>query len=655
VGTPRFLLITLLITVASRAAGLGMGELRYDWLTGLFAGSRLAEFAAGMALAKYLTSHDDAELLRARWLLPLSLAVYALGLAASLWLPTVVVSNLLVTVGLSGLFAWSWQWLFRPVPLLDQSAQWLGRVSFAVFLVHQPLLKWTALYWPGPTALHAAAAVGALAISFPLGVGLQRATDWLTHRLAPERTNWARVGTFAGVGLIVVALLLAGASDISRGIAYLLGVGFLLSAAAEWQAGRRDWWPGALVRRIGLGASFLLLFILPTPEVALSLGASLLGAMTLGLLERGALPRVAALAMTPVVVTAVAFALESWLTRSYPLEAGRWGEYPALTPHPTRAYALKPNLSIRLRYNDYDYPFVTNADSLVGPLVPATRADPHSLRILTVGDAFTMPEGLPAAKGWPALLAEQLGRCLAPRPVEVINAGVTGYGPAEEAPLIEELVPRYHPDVVLYEFYINEFDEAGLSTAARRASIGWGASQSRRVRLLEGSQLVAHARRLDGWWRARITGTLTPTEARVAMTSVYAAGPAIRYSPERLQQVAGYLSRMAHAAKDARAEMILYHVPGALAVDPAELDLGAAPLAKAGPFDLARPSELTAQLAAEAGIAEVDLTPALKAWPEHPRYFPRSWHWTEAGHRAAAQAILASLTERGLLGARCGP
>jgi hypothetical protein len=459
----------------------------------------------------------------------------------------------------------------------------------------------------------------------------------------------------AGLGVIGLTLLLAGASEISRGTAYLLGVGFLLALAAEWQATNGEGWLGALFRRVGLGASFLLLFALPTPEVALSLGAALIGAFVLGMLERRGLPRLATLAIAPVAVAFIAFALETWLTRSYPLEAGRWGEYPALTPHPTRAYALKPNLSIRLRYNDYDYPLVTNADSLVGPVVPAARSDPRTLRILTVGDAFTMPEGLPAAKGWPALLAEHLGRCLAPRPVEVINAGVTGYGPAEEAPVIEELVPRYHPDVVLYEVYINEFDEAGLSAAARRASIGWGAAQSRRVRLLERSQLVAHDRRLDSWWRARITGTLTPTEARVAMTSVYAAGPSARYSPERLEQVEGFLVRMAHAAKDARAELILYHVPGALAVDPTELNVGAAPLEKAGPFDVARPAELTAQLAARAGIPEVDLTPALKAWPEHPRYFPRSWHWTEAGHRAAAQAILTSLTERGLLGTSCAP
>jgi peptidoglycan/LPS O-acetylase OafA/YrhL len=654
-GTVPFLLITLVITVLSRAAGLGMGDMRYDWLTGLFAGCRLAEFAAGMALAQYLANHDEATLLRSSRLLPISLALYLLGIAASLSLPTVLVSNLLVTLGLSGLFAWIWDRIVRPVPLLDRGAQWLGRESYAVFLVHHPLLRWTAFYWPGPTAAHAAAGIIALGASFPLGAGLSSATDQVTSRFSRASTDWNRLGLVTGACLIAVALALAGEVEMPRAMAYLFGVGFLLAAAAEWRVGGTGTWGASVVRRTGLGTSLLLLFVLPRPEVFLSLGAALVGAAILGGLERTALPRLAALASAPLIVLGCALGAESGLAHLRPMEAGRWGEFPALTPHPTRAYALKPDLSLRLRYNDYDYPLVTNADSLIGPRVPPVRTERNSLRILTVGDAFTMPEGLPAASGWPALLGAQLRRCLAPRTVEVINAGVTGYGPAEEAPLVEELVPRYHPDVVLYEFFVNEFDEAALSTAARRASIGWGESQSRRARLLERSQLVARGRRVDAWWHARLTGALTPNEAWVAMTAFYAAGPSPRYSPERLDLVEGYLARMARAAGQQHAALIMYYVPGAMGVDSTELDVPADRLARAGPFDTARPAALAAELAARAGIAEEDLTPALRAWGERPRYFPRAWHWTEAGHRAAAHAVLASLQRRGLLAAECTP
>jgi len=75
--------------------------------------------------------------------------------------------------------------------------------------------------------------------------------------------------------------------------------------------------------------------------------------------------------------------------------------------------------------------------------------------VLTTGRRVHHAEGLNYEQSFPALLDSALAQCLAPRPVQVINAGVTGYGPREEEPQFDELgamfPPRYRRTRVLRE------------------------------------------------------------------------------------------------------------------------------------------------------------------------------------------------------------
>jgi phospholipase/lecithinase/hemolysin len=52
-------------------------------------------------------------------------------------------------------------------------------------------------------------------------------------------------------------------------------------------------------------------------------------------------------------------------------------------------------------------------------------------------------------------------------------------------------------------------------------------------------------------------------------------------------------------------------------------------------------------------VPVVDLTGPLRAYRPQPVYFPNQWHWTAAGHRAAAAAILAALGRQGLIPQAC--
>jgi hypothetical protein len=46
---------------------------------------------------------------------------------------------------------------------------------------------------------------------------------------------------------------------------------------------------------------------------------------------------------------------------------------------------------------------------------------------------------------------------------------------------------------------------------------------------------------------------------------------------------------------------------------------------------------------------------SLGAYPAQPVYFPESWHWNANGHRAVAEALLQTLSARGLIPPQCAP
>src|SRR5665647_999083 len=192
-GPARFFAAALVVTLAARGIGLDLPRGRYAWLTGLFFASRLAEFAVGMVLAQMIVSRRERTSAPAR---PSTLAIfaasvlcYAAGLLASFTLPGALVSNLLVTVGMTGIFWAVWQVVLRPEPHLAASAQWLGRRSYAIFLLHQPPLQWTAAWFGSARGAHLAAALGALGLSVPAAAAVEnasnRAMKWRPSRLTP--------------------------------------------------------------------------------------------------------------------------------------------------------------------------------------------------------------------------------------------------------------------------------------------------------------------------------------------------------------------------------------------------------------------------------------------------------------------------------------
>ena len=174
--------------------------------------------------------------------------------------------------------------------------------------------------------------------------------------------------------------------------------------------------------------------------------------------------------------------------------------------------------------------------------------EPGSLRVLALGGSNTYGALVADAETWPAQLERELAERLGGRPVEVWNLGVSGYNDRQKARLMELAVPRYHPDLVIWQIYnrgsryllagdplgpalqrypdlLSDFLPATwLDDAWRR----WGL-----VRLVR----VFHARRRatadpDSWHRRRWRQADRLTEERVvALARRFASLPVVIFAP----------------------------------------------------------------------------------------------------------------------------
>ncbi len=682
-GIVFFLSITWLLTFISRALGVLYPQLLpyslFSWMTGIFFGTRLAEFTAGMALAVLMKQHGKTVYSPGK-IMVIALPVYLAGICCSIALPTTLFSNLLVTLGMAGLFYVAWQAFFRRSPFLSGILWWISGQSLAIYLFHQPPLKFTAMLFPDSSGLHLTAAIMMVLLSFPIAWLIQQTVDKTLHSVQYMQ-SWSAMGKIifvANLAAIVCIVSLDRFSGwqhkmVSLGGGVLLVFLGLATFAATARKNGNAWLPA----QWGLMCAVLVkIFFFPT--LLGSIISCVLGILvTLSTLlflrfrpTRQAAPLWGVIALVFCIGTG-----ELSLGFVAPLSAGKWGELAALEAHPTRIYGLKPGKTVHLEYDDYDYVLRVNSMGLPGPERPLTRPTPDTLRIFILGDAFSMPEGLEYKDAYPALLEALLNSKLAPRPVQVINGGITGYGPVEESSQLRELAPLFKPDIVVYQFFVNEFSEVNTTPVRRRQGIGLEPLYSlQQINLIEYSQIIRHLgegmyaitdhfirnyadnsvlhryalqvfhilEKMTGGWRYRN-----------AQLQFYRKDDSKKlYGKKHLDKLSNYLRQIQQTCQETGAKLIIYFVPAAITVSSPEY-IAHYPwdqnIHDQSIYDLNQPIGHLRKIAGKLGIDVVDLTQALKDNPGQPVYFPGSWHWNKEGHRAVAGAVFRDLCARGIL------
>jgi lysophospholipase L1-like esterase len=117
---------------------------------------------------------------------------------------------------------------------------------------------------------------------------------------------------------------------------------------------------------------------------------------------------------------------------------------------------LQPNKTTRLTgIKGIDFVVSVNSKGLRGREIPYNNKN-NNTRVLTVGDSFTFGYGVDDENTYPELLNE----LLKDRKVSVINAGVSGWGGAEQLEFISKNAKKYSPDYVVHGFYLNDVIDA---------------------------------------------------------------------------------------------------------------------------------------------------------------------------------------------------
>lgn len=284
---------------------------------------------------------------------------------------------------------------------------------------------------------------------------------------------------------------------------------------------------------------------------------------------------------------------------------------------------------------------------------PATADAPVPGRVLLLGDSQMFGYGVDEADGVARRLEGELGP-----PWQVLNAAVPTWGPPEYALALEELGPRYRPEVVVFVANVaNDWYEVRHDNRMRTTERnGWarhhasaaeeGLSFPGRRFLLGRSHLVHMVRSL---WHHRQGPP--PAEA-VSAQRLSADLPRLlsRDGPYRSRLTRSVL-RAQRACEPLGCAVVVAGLPLDVQVHAGEWDKYATPPLEAA--TLARLGALLEVLLPELrshGLRTVDLTPPLRVGSPGA-FLPDDYHLSPAGHLVVAQAMAATIRAERSVGA----
>jgi lysophospholipase L1-like esterase len=291
------------------------------------------------------------------------------------------------------------------------------------------------------------------------------------------------------------------------------------------------------------------------------------------------------------------------------------------------------------------------------------------LRVVVLGDSFVEGKQVGEREVFTARL-QQLAEA-AGRPIEVINAGMGGYGTSDELLLWERVVTALHPDVVLIAFFPNDVRN-NLERAwfdVRDGRVTQVAEPPRpRVRWLYEAQkwLVSRSHLAYLVKNAALTLSGAAPDGREAESSrdapnlvedeeVFLIEPPARIARGWTLCLA-LLAELARRVEASGARCSVVLVPNRYQVDATLWRRHTDRLALDRElFDLEQPQRRFVEWSLRTGIPAIDLLPELrKRNHDNTFYYDDDAHWNEAGHRVAAEVLLGELNSRGLLGAPDG-
>jgi hypothetical protein len=389
----------------------------------------------------------------------------------------------------------------------------------------------------------------------------------------------------------------------------------------------------------------------------------------LGLLRNWAIN--GALALTSLSITLGL--LELWARREAAYRSSQIRSYGQLVTYsPTLGWEKPAGEEAVYLHSEYQIIMRLNSRGLRGPERDYAKP-PGVTRVLLLGDSFVEGTTVGEESLVSTVLEERLNQPSRAR-YEVINAGTHGYGTDQEYLFFLSEGRRYQPDTVVLFFYPNDlgdnlagnrkpfFELQGTSLVLRNSPVPAprrGAKVLRptyerhRVKPFRGSyalrwlgeRLVDAAPRLHRRLaRAGIVDQAVTTDQDVPPQEVAYGGREVGPRKKEMWDLEfALIEALARAVREEGARFLVFYVPARFEVNPSAWEPTMARWkVNASGWSPDRVFLVLQEGCAERGIELVDPRAALRLAEasSRPAYFVRDAHWSEVGHRIAAEALV---------------
>jgi hypothetical protein len=281
-------------------------------------------------------------------------------------------------------------------------------------------------------------------------------------------------------------------------------------------------------------------------------------------------------------------------------------------------------------------------------------------RVLVLGDSFIEALQVPFEESFPSLLQGDLAR-RADRPVEVINASVSGWGTDDELKYLTTYGRRWKPDLIVVAMTL--YNDISDNLRERFHTLKNGALVERPG--TRASFIDFKVTELKGFLATRFhlyqvlirakRARETQVEARQLQShvgSLFHDGTDAQMS-RGLELTERLLERMRAIATAENSRVIVVLIPLGVQLSPRQFAefTGAPDGSRPGP-QIEQPQRLLKRIGERAGVEVIDLLPGFKEWAAaggDALYLSRDGHWDRPGHRLAATITGAELVRLGLV------
>lgn len=328
--------------------------------------------------------------------------------------------------------------------------------------------------------------------------------------------------------------------------------------------------------------------------------------------------------------------------------------------HPVYGIFHRPGASAWVHDPEFTTFVRFNAEGLRGPEISSAPATGTS-RILVLGDSFVEAAEVDEAQALPAMLAKEMSTTHA---TEVLNAGVRGWGTAQEYLYLTREGLDLQPDVVVMVVYVgndlvdNSRELSGFAEGSptsrpfysiKSGNLELSPASAPTATFWEPAMEAARGRSaLFNFIESGVADKLAFADQEEVLRSTHRqvfASPPPRAWEESWRITESLVIATRHAVEAGGGRFVLVIAPHKAQLDQGEFDrlIRGSPI-RGTTWSSTMPMQRLNELAGRAGIPTIDLLAAFQNVPDtHALFFTENSHWSATGHRIAAEAIAGAL------------